>query len=296
MRLRRTLRVKQSVGTTKHLARTAAIAAAAVICCAPTLAGNATACTPSSAMKGNYDRACRKMRVHTPGRSFPLNLHDQIRLSTARDGFAMMADDEFSGPAPSVYRREGHRWVEVEFELEGSGTSRTLKLDDPTPGTYSVVWKHETCAPTTESGRFTITPKVSWPDAIGTLKVTRSAVVDERVRRGTGAACEPIWANEVAHEVDLELTLAPALRPWAESIDVAVEVDGKIVVGYSGIHPDDLEEGVARRELRQICSNDDGGKFRRKLRNGDHEVRLLTRVADQAPVRSEPVEITIACP
>lgn len=262
------------------------------------LEGVALACSPP--LPTNIPPPCDSMSVYTPGETFPVDLAaNGIRLSVQHHdgvyGYQSTVEDAFPLKEPlKVFLANGSGgFDEAPFTFdEGENLvkgARTLHLTDAKPGHYYIAWPGDTCktqASPAGSGKdvddFTLTASVPSPSALGTLVAKSTPTTGRDFKEGEDGMCRPVMIHVDETEVTFTLTPSPDLAPWADAITTALEVDGKIMIGFAKPRPDLLKAGQYSIEVTRTCASDTPRYLENPgIAEGAHKARMLARVDGQ---------------
>jgi len=272
---------------------------------------NAEACGPPAPEQ--FD-PCETLWVYIPAPTFPVGLESQLRVRNdyidEQGWHSGPSEDVLDLPEPFVIeRRTDAGFEDVAFELVDEpdlvGGARHIALEDPQAGDYRVVWSASTCSfePEAEDGsgrvvsEFSMTPETDHPGALGSLDV-RWEVEDVVFHLGESGDCTPIESEATVGTAYIELPFSDAWLPWADSVSIAVYLDGELERGFAQVPTEQALAGTFTTSVQTLCATDDpelDNLFSFGPNSGSHTIELVARVGDFEPVFSDPVEYTVDC-
>jgi uncharacterized protein (TIGR03382 family) len=254
---------------------------------------------------------CNTLSVYAPGSEFPVDLAaTSLRVTVDRsDGEASSPiEDAFPLAKPiQVFRQTDTGYEPAPYELETGGNlvkgARTLHLTDPKPAHYVIAWEGETCnaQPSPAGGgmlekELTLTPSVPLPATPGTAKASSSGTKGRDFQEGVGGDCRPIMVHVDEAKVAFTLTPSPELLPWADAITTALEIDGKIEIGFAKPQPEVVRAGQHAIEITRTCGASSPSYVKSPgLAEGTHKARLMVAVDGQKPIGSPEVTFDLHC-
>jgi MYXO-CTERM domain-containing protein len=252
---------------------------------------------------------CDVVRIWTPGKIFPVNLHTDLAVFREHfDGNYIEAEEDFVLTEDLSIVREVEGGTEpVAFALAEGGVGappnvRQLVLEDPVPGVYHVASVDHFCAGTQSTfsagvvvASFEMTAEASFPVSLGELTGGELRHEQVTLHLGIDGDCSEITEEAVVSTLDFSLLLSEEALPWAGALSYAVYVDEELFAGFGSYAVS--QAGVLDLDIKQICASENPDLVTAKLADGPHTLQIFARLDNSTdePIASTTLPFEFRC-